>query len=184
MNFYATEIEDQGAYCFCPVCHSVRLSETLTLLITLKQWVLEFCYFIWVFLVIRHFHGYHYFLTCDLDLGVWPSLFFYNFNLAYNFSTVSARALIVHMNIPCDNTFPWISLFFPLWPWPWSLTHFWKILELSYEHFLWQDFPTGIKIFVLVTLTIFGIGHYRGHLCFTNTSCFYLIFFLFFNKGR
>jgi hypothetical protein len=21
--FYAPEIEDQGAYCFCPVCHSV-----------------------------------------------------------------------------------------------------------------------------------------------------------------
>ena len=31
---------------------------------------------------------------------------------------------------------------------------------------------TGIKIFVLVTLTILWIGHYRGHLCFTNTSCF------------
>ena len=32
-NFYAPEIEDRGAYCFCPVCHSVLLSETLTLLI-------------------------------------------------------------------------------------------------------------------------------------------------------
>ena len=34
-----------------------------------------------------------------------------------------------------------------------------------------QDLLTDIKIFVLVTFTIFGIGHYRGHLCFTNTSC-------------
>ena len=25
-NFYAPEIEDRGAYCFCPVCHSVILS--------------------------------------------------------------------------------------------------------------------------------------------------------------
>ena len=35
MNFYAPVIEDRGAYCFCPVCHSVTsviLSETLTLL--------------------------------------------------------------------------------------------------------------------------------------------------------
>ena len=24
--FYAPEIEDRGAYCFCPVCHSVILS--------------------------------------------------------------------------------------------------------------------------------------------------------------
>ena len=35
--FYAPEIEDRGAYCFCPVCHSVLLSETLTLLITFEQ---------------------------------------------------------------------------------------------------------------------------------------------------
>ena len=26
VNFYAPEIEDRGAYCFCPVCHSVILS--------------------------------------------------------------------------------------------------------------------------------------------------------------
>ena len=39
------------------------------------------------------------------------------------------------------------------------------------QHFLWQDLPIGIKIFVLVTLTIFEIGHDRGHLCFTNKSC-------------
>ena len=44
-HFYAPEIEDRGAYCFCPVCHSVipsfchsvLLSETLTLLITFEQ---------------------------------------------------------------------------------------------------------------------------------------------------
>ena len=30
---------------------------------------------------------------------------------------------------------------------------------------------TCIKIFVLVTLAIFGIGHYQGYLCFTNTCC-------------
>ena len=61
---YAPELEDRGAYCFCPVCHfvilsfcnSVLLSETLTFL-------------------------------------------------------MNARALIFHMSIPCDKTFPWIPLF-------------------------------------------------------------------------
>ena len=33
-----------GAYCFCPVCHAVILSETLTLLITFEQWVLKLLY--------------------------------------------------------------------------------------------------------------------------------------------
>ena len=59
---------------------------------------------------------------------------------------MSARALIFHMSIPCDKTFPWVL-----------------------------NLPTGIKIFVLVDLAIFGIGHYRGHYCFTNTSCSYLL---------
>ena len=53
-------------------CHSVLLSETLTLLITFEQWVLELWYFTWIFSVIRSFRRYHYFLPCDLDLGVWP----------------------------------------------------------------------------------------------------------------
>ena len=60
------------AYCFCPVCHSVLLSETVSLLITFVQWVLQPWYFTWAFLVIRPFCGYHYFLHCDLDLGAWP----------------------------------------------------------------------------------------------------------------
>ena len=53
-----------------------------------------------------------------------------NFNLANNFWTENARALIFHMSIPCDNTFPWVPLFFTLWPWPSSLTHFLKTLTL------------------------------------------------------
>ena len=96
-------------------CHFVLLSETLTFLITFEQWVLERWYFIWVFLVIRPFHWYHCFLTCDLD----P--FFKNFNLANNFWTVSARALIFHMSIPCDKTI----VFYPV-----TMTHFWKTLTL------------------------------------------------------
>ena len=52
----------------------------------------------------------------------------WNFNLAYNLWTVSARALIFHMNIPCDKTFLCVPLFFTLWPWP--LTLFLKTLTL------------------------------------------------------
>ena len=54
----------------------------------------------------------------------------WNFNLAYNCWTVSARALIFHMSIPCDKTFPWVPLFFTLWSWLWSLTHFVKTFTL------------------------------------------------------
>ena len=106
-----------GIIDFCPVCHSVPLSETLTLLITFEQRVLEHWYFTWIFPVIRPFRGYHYFWPCDLDLGVWP-IFKKNFNIAYNFWTVSARGLIFHMSIPCDKTFLWF--------------HLKKILELPY----------------------------------------------------
>ena len=87
--------------------------KTLTLLITFEQWVLELWCFTWVFLVIRPFCEYHYFLPCDLDLRaflrfhyfcdldlrVWH-LLFKNFNVAKNVWIVSTRALI----------FTWISL--------------------------------------------------------------------------
>ena len=69
--YYAPEIEDRGAYCFCPVCHSVIPSLCHSV-------IPSFCHSLW------------------------------NFNLANNFWTVNARALIFHMSIPCDKTFPWI----------------------------------------------------------------------------
>ena len=88
-------------FLFClSFCHSVLHPETLPLLITFEQWILELWYFTWIFPVIRPFRGYHYFLPCDLDLGVWPI-----------FWTVSARALIFYTNIPCDKTFLWVPLF-------------------------------------------------------------------------
>ena len=55
-----------------------------------------------------------------LFLSFCPPL--WNVNLANNIWTMNARALIFHINIPCDKTFPWVPLFFTLWPW--SLTHF------------------------------------------------------------
>ena len=47
----------------------------------------------------------------------------WNFNLANNFWTVSAKAFIFHMNIPCNKTFPLVPLLLTLWSWPCSLTH-------------------------------------------------------------
>ena len=46
----------------------------------------------------------------------------WNFNLAHNFWTASARDFIFHMSIHCDKTFPWVPLFLPcdfdlgVWP--------------------------------------------------------------------
>ena len=102
-----------GAYCFCPVClvcHSVILCETLTVLITFVQWVLELWYL------------HEYSLWEDLSLGTifftlrpWPwsltHFFFIKLNLAYKFWTVSARVLIFHMSIPYDKTFLWFHYF-------------------------------------------------------------------------
>ena len=51
---------------------------------------------------------------------------------------MSVRALIFHMSIPCEKTFPWVPLFFTLWPWPRSLTYFLKNLTLliTFEHWV------------------------------------------------
>ena len=46
----------------------------------------------------------------SVSLSFCPPL--WNFNLANNFWKVSARALIFHMSIPCDKTFPWVPWFF------------------------------------------------------------------------
>ena len=45
----------------------------LTLLITMELWGLEHWYVTWVFLVTEPFHGYQYFLPCDLDLVFFSS---------------------------------------------------------------------------------------------------------------
>ena len=38
------------------------------------------------------------------------------------------------------------------------------------------EMVTKLQVFVYVTLAIFEIGHYRGHMGFTNTFCFLFIF--------
>ena len=130
IRFYAPEIKDRGAYCFCPVCHTV---------------ILSFCPPLWNFNLANKFWTvsaraliFHMSIPCDKTFK-WLPLFdpviltlefdpyFNNFNLADNYWSVSARAFIFHTSIPCDKTFRWVPLFFTMWPWPWSLIHFWKL---------------------------------------------------------
>ena len=69
-------IEDLGGIVFVlsVILTSVILpsSETLIVLITFEQWVLELWYFTWIFLVIRLFREYHYFLPVTLTLEFDP----------------------------------------------------------------------------------------------------------------
>ena len=58
-------------------------------------------------------------------------LFLNSFNLGHNFLTRRDRASILHICISCDKTFHMVPLFFTSWPWPWSLTSFWKTLILD-----------------------------------------------------
>ena len=77
------------------ICHSVFLSETLTLPLKSECWSID---------ISHEYDKTFLLLPCDLDLGVWP--IFENFNLANNFWTVSARALIFNMSISSDNICP------------------------------------------------------------------------------
>ena len=120
LSFYAPEIEDRGAYCFCPVCHSVLLSETLTLLITFEQWVLELSYCTWTFLVTRSYYWYSYICPCDLGhLWNWPL----------------SGAFVFHKNILffTDTQFlPWCSEPMPyLWSRPFLCPLCWQWLFLT-----------------------------------------------------
>ena len=157
-------------------CHFVLLSETLTLLITFEQWVLE----LWIF---------HMNIPCDktiifdyVTLTLELDQFFENFNLANKFWTVSARALIFHMSIPCDKTFLWfhyflidirafiwhmsiscdkifllVSRYLSLWPWPsWN----WPLSGA----FVFQTHLVSLYWRIDVTNVYFNISKQKSHL--------------------
>ena len=162
-----------GGYWFCPVCHSVILSETLTLLVTFEQGLLQLWYFTWVFPCDKTFP------CVPLFVALWPwSLtHFRKNNLANNFWTVIARALMFYMSITCDTTFPWVPLFFTLWPWPWSFTHFWKTLTLLITFVQWVlELWNFTRVFLVIRP--FCGYHYFWH-CVTLTLEFDLFFEIF-----
>ena len=60
--------------------------------------------------MVRPFSGYQQFYPVTLSLEFDLFLFLKNLNLANIFLTDCARALIFHMSILCDNTFPWVPV--------------------------------------------------------------------------
>ena len=79
--------------------------------------------------------------------------------LTNSFWTVSDRALIFHMSISCDKTFPCVPLCFNLWPWPWSLTHFLKTLTLliTFEQWVLELWFPCVTTFLWVPLFLFTL---------------------------
>ena len=59
-------------------------------------------------------------------LGFWHT--FGNSNVFNLFPTASGGFLIFYMSISSDNPFPWVPLYFTLWPWP----SFWKFKFVDY----------------------------------------------------
>ena len=91
----------------------------------------------WLFVHQRLFHSTKYFITSYIPKYIflpprskieWGGgyCFLENLYLANNFWTVSSRALIFHISIPCVKTFQCVSTFFTLWPLSWSLTLFYN----------------------------------------------------------
>ena len=54
-----------------------------------------------------------------------------NFNFEHHSNTTIGRVFIFHMCISYDKTFHVISYLLTLWPWPSSLTYFWKTLTFT-----------------------------------------------------
>ena len=109
------------------------------------------------------------FLFCDLDLGVWP--IFWKLSLLKSSEQLGLELwcftwvfLVIRVFfgyqyvLPCD---------FDLEVWHRSARALLYYMSISRNN-------TSITICVLVILAIIGIAHYRGHLCFTNTSCWFL----------
>ena len=103
--------------------------KTLTLAITSIPWEVGLSYFTCIFLMTRPFTWYHNFYLVTLTLNF--DLLVKIFNIGQNFNTMRGRAFTFQMNIPYGNTFHMAPSFLTLWPWPWTLTYFWKKVNLG-----------------------------------------------------
>ena len=119
---------------FFTMCPWTWIFKTLTLQIAFEQWVLR--PFKLIFFVTRTFWKYQMFLPCRRDL-------------ANSFWSVSARALIFHMGIPCDKIFPCIPTFFTLWHWTRSFAYFLNKLSMLIT---WQQWVLGFSYFTSIFL--------------------------------
>ena len=153
---------------FCmQVWNSVILSETLLLLQSFEQWVLELWYFTRVFLVTRPFNGNQHYWPVTLEFG----LIFENFNLANN----------VHFN------FSYFTSVFLCWYktfWPWHLIFLKKtiihnkIIKIRSSNCTWAFLVTRSLYSVLVSRhicpSIFHI-HYIFHISYLKLAIIWSI---------
>ena len=99
--------------CYWPVTSEFGLlfESTLTLLITFQQWVPEFLYFTWIFLLLLWN-----LLTLKFDI--------LKKNIIHN-KIIKIRTFVLHMSISCDKIFVLVSSICPcdlghIWNWPLS----------------------------------------------------------------
>ena len=101
----------------------------------------------------------------------------WNINLANKFWAVGAVALIFHMSISSCKTYPWgtnifdpvtLAFYSVVWRWKFlSSYNFWTVSArplIFHMKFLVTRPFFWYQIYLLLTLAIFWIGHYRGQL--------------------
>jgi hypothetical protein len=134
-HLYVPQDRRLGAYCFCPVCHSILLSSTKNfnnLGYHNNFWMVS------TKTLIFHMHGYQNIWPCDFDLLI------ENFHLGYIFWLVGTRALTFYMSAICDKIFSRVQ----------------KKLTLTLVfHLLIKNFNLGYIFWMVHTRTlIFHVG--------------------------
>ena len=85
-------------------------------------------------------------LTVNFDL------YLENFNLGHNFWTITGRAFIFLMCIPCDKTFSTVPKVLTSWPCLWPLTYIYKTLTLVITFELFEIGPLYFTCVFLITI--------------------------------
>ena len=111
------------------------LLKKITLALTFEQKEIRLSYYAWIFLVARLFCLYQNFYPVILSSKV--DLLLIKVNIGINFWTKRDRVFILHIDIPYCKTFLTIpTYFFIPWPWPPTLTYFWKKLNFEPKEIL------------------------------------------------
>ena len=84
----------------------------------------------------------------------------WNLSLAYNFSTMKAKALIFHISIPCVKAFLCEPTFYTSWSWPFHFTYFLKTLTLLITFKPWVLEHWYFTWVILVTRLFSGYKHF------------------------
>ena len=173
LKFFFIMITSQVLWCVFHMYIKQHIDMVLMVIHILWSWILS-----WLFI------SHEYSLWQAMGTNIYylgPLSFAYflkTFNLADNFFSSDCHIVFIfHMNIPFDKIFLLVLNLLNL-TFKKNIIHS-KIIQngafiLHMSIFcdnLDLHVYTGIKVFVLVSLAIFGIGHNQWHLCFTNISC-------------